>query len=199
MFIFFPFWKMVEASTLNRTCYMLTWWWKESMEKRVDALVKLLKNDPSSMILITGYKQEIEFILTRLEKNSIQNPRLVSLSYDTVTNIRELSEKTYWFKDIDKIVYSTSQLHSDRFRKIFEKYYPEILDKLEFHISWEDEAGFAGLASTLYRIDPRILQYASIPLRPKHFLCGYLIPKCRDKINSYRNYLFYLLRNRKYT
>jgi hypothetical protein len=132
-----------------------------------------------------------------LERNSIQNPRLVALSYDTVTNIRELFKKTDWFKDIDKIVYSTSQLHSDRFRKIFEKYYPEIFDKLEFHISWEDEAGFAGLASTLYRIDPRILQYASIPLRPKHFLCEYLIPKCSDKINSYRNYLFYVLRNRK--
>ena len=204
MFIFFPFWKMVEAYTLNRTCYMLIWWWKESMEKRVDTLAELLKEDPSSMILITWYKQEIGFILTRLEdfcnKNKISflNDRIEAVSYDTVTNIEKLFKMTKWFEGVDKIVYSTSKLHSDRIRKIFAKYYPEFLDKLEFHISGEDEAGFAGLASTLYRIDPRILQYASIPLRPKHFLCGYFIPKCSDKINSCRKNLFYVLRNQKY-
>ena len=210
-------WKNEE-----KTAYILLGWWEESMKKRVESVANQIKGDLNNKlnrkIIITGYKFEIEKIKNYLkevltEENYNQVELEEVLSYDTRTNISEIKKrKPELFKNIDKFIIPASESHGHRVEMIFERLFDktdsqkkEFSSKLsennnkftlEFIKSGEPEARYAGLAENIYRnVNPKILQYASIPFRPIKFVKGYLIPLIKENKNnkSKRNMKDYIL------
>ena len=163
------------------------------MKERVDTVIEEIQKNKNSKIIITWYKNEIKYILGLFSNNWLNiNEWLINgsiipvLSYDTLTNILNVSKKTNRFNDIDKIIFSTSESHAIRIKTIFEKYFPDIKIPIEVKISKESEVYYADLASKIYRVfNPRILQYASIAFRPLEFTKQYLIPTKTENLESY--------------
>lgn len=211
----------------EKTWYILLGWWEESMRKRVEAVAKQIEKNLNRKVIITGYKFEIEKIKELLKEtfdkdgvwecfNKVKFEEV--LSYDTRTNISRIKKKKpELFKDIDKFIIPASKSHGHRVEMIFERLFNkldsqnyEFNDKssespnkftLEFINSGEREAKYAGLAESIYRnVNPRILQYASIPFRPVAFVRGYLIPSIKENKRSMKDYLlsFFHRSNKRY-
>jgi len=198
-FIVEVYWKMVNTlsdeikkqevswnSTGDRIGYILLWWGCESMKKRVNAVIEWIKNNPNSKVVITGYKWEIKEISDCIQekiKNFNKDRILEVLSYDTVTNILNIRKKNEnFFEWFNKFIIPTSKSHSDRVKMIFDRYLPDTKEKLQFIDTREDEVWYANVASRIYRVfNPKLLQYASIIMRPKKFLKEYYIPLLKEK------------------
>lgn len=198
--------KSTEWKDEEKTAYILLGWPDESMKKRVETIAKQitedLNNNLNKKVIITGYKFEIEKIknylkeaLTEEKYNQIELKEV--LSYDTFTNISKIKKKTDIFDKHSKFIISTSESHGRRVKMIFEKLFTksdshenEFYNNSENHNkfslelinSWETEVNYARLAENIYRnVNPKMLQYASIALRPKDFIIWYLIPLMKEK------------------
>jgi len=197
----------------EKTAYILLGWPDESMKKRVTAITRQIENNIIGKIIITGYEFEIEKIkdllkdaLTEEIYNKVELEEV--LSYDTFTNISKIKEETNAFDNYNNFVVSTSKSHGRRVEMIFERLFiksashenefynnPENPNKftLKFINSEESEVGYARLAENIYKnVNPKILQYASIALRPNKFIAWYLIPIIKKKgiRGSMKRYLF---------
>lgn len=206
------------------------------MKKRVEAVAQQILRNLDSRVIITGYEFEINKIKDLLrdafvhlgawEKfNEVKIQEV--LSYDTMTNIRNVRNETRELEDFDRVIVPTSESHGyrvgwaferlfkdfntvsipqsqddsvlesedGRIETIFDKESPEWHNKfiLELLKSGESEAKYAWIAKNIYRSDigSRIVQYASIAIRPGKFVNWYLKPLLKKKAGeqSVKSYL----------
>ncbi len=198
--------KSTEWKNEEKIVYILLGWPDESMKKRVETIAKQIMEDLNKnlnrKVIITGYKFEIEKIenylkeiLTEEKYKQVELEEV--LSYDTFTNISKIKGKTEVFDKYNKFIIPTSESHGRRVEIIFKKLFSESDSHenefynnsenhnkftLELINSWETEVIYARLAENIYRnVNPKMLQYASIALRPKDFIIWYFIPLMKEK------------------
>lgn len=176
----------VSQGTQEKIWYVILGGSPESMEKRVGTVVEEIKKNPSSKVIVTGFKGEIEKIIGFMFKDTpINNEIIEVLSYDTVSNILNTAKKANNFAWYNKLIIPTAPSHADRVKMIFEKKLPNVKVGLEFPDTKEAEAWYADVASWIYRVfNPSLLQYASIVLRPKIFIKEYWVPLMKEKAKT---------------